>query len=51
MRHGRFTDYRRHLVFPRLRAGTFIEAVYSTSSIDSAGAFPRLRAGTFIEAE
>ena len=37
--------------FPRLRAGTFIEA-YSTSypGHTHAHEFPRLRAGTFIEA-
>ena len=37
-------------LFPRLRAGTFIEAI--SGDVDSAPIwqFPRLRAGTFIEA-
>lgn len=34
-------------VFPRLRAGTFIEASSSTSVTDCYAAFPRLRAGIF----
>ena len=37
--------------FPRLQAGTFIEAAHnSAQSTDKALAFPRLQVGTFIEA-
>ena len=36
--------------FPRLRAGTFIEAEHGDVE-DARAAFPRLRAGTFIEAD
>lgn len=35
------------LLFPRFRAGTFIEASSSTSVTDCYAAFPRLRAGIF----
>ena len=35
--------------FPRLRAGTFIEAKLKDSTLPE-NLFPRLRAGTFIEA-
>ena len=38
------------MVFPRLRAGTFIEALEVEVTCTSELAFPRLRAGTFIEA-
>ena len=38
--------------FPRLRAGTFIEAVMTWRIVVRASRkFPRLRAGTFIEAK
>ena len=36
--------------FPRLRAGTFIEAIYGLTTHKTHPEFPRLRAGTFIEA-
>ncbi len=37
--------------FPRLRAGTFIEAwSENTRTVELTAGFPRLRAGTFIEA-
>ena len=36
--------------FPRLRAGTFIEAHSHTDKEGNGTRFPRLRAGTFIEA-
>ena len=36
--------------FPRLRAGTFIEAIKVKSDDLTGRVFPRLRAGTFIEA-
>ena len=36
--------------FPRLRAGTFIEAAASPFYGPQTCSFPRLRAGTFIEA-
>ena len=38
------------LGFPRLRAGTFIEAGLIAGGARYATVFPRLRAGTFIEA-
>ena len=37
--------------FPRLRAGTFIEAVEVSARGKPQRQFPRLRAGTFIEAQ
>ena len=52
MRLTSATSHRERLNgFPRLRAGTFIEATVSDGviTITKAG-FPRLRAGTFIEA-
>lgn len=35
--------------FPRLWAGTFIEAYQRARDYAGTGRFPRLRAGTFIE--
>ena len=39
------------LPFPRLRAGTFIEARIRAALLPVNLIFPRLRAGTFIEAD
>lgn len=36
-------------IFPRFRAGTFIEAPHAPSDSGAHSEFPRLRVGTFIE--